>query len=73
MLELFGGLLILIILVVIYLGHHIGYVRGYNKGDYDGYRRYHNNQICIDCESLLPDKCKNPKGYDGNGYCKWKA
>lgn len=66
---LIGILIIGVILINIFIGCVKGiYKAGYKRGDY--YRRHHNNQICIDCECL--DACKNPSGYDGTGYCKWK-
>ena len=39
---------------------------GYKKGDYDGFRRYHRIQICIDCKN------HNTSCPNYFGYCKWE-
>ena len=57
---------ILMIIALWCLLKHYSYNKGYKQGDYDGYRRYHYNQICIDCKN------HNTSCPNYHGYCKWE-
>lgn len=61
------NLIMTIILIVIWL-LTIGnaYKKGYEKDDYNGFKRYHNFQICIDCKN------HNTSCPNYHGYCKWE-